>query len=56
MSAAREWISHRAVKGEAAPTPRGMAQILKTEEIDPAQNEVDASGGLCLSQHVATQG
>jgi hypothetical protein len=40
MSAAREWISHRAVKGEAAPAPRSMAQILKTEEIDPVQNEV----------------
>jgi len=40
MSSAREWISHRAVKGEAAPTPRSLAQILKTETIDPKQNEV----------------
>jgi predicted RNase H-like HicB family nuclease len=40
MSAARDWISHRAVKGEAAPKPRTMEQILKTEDIDAASNEV----------------
>ncbi len=40
MSAARDWISHRAVKGEAAPKSRSMAQIMKMEEIDPTQNEV----------------
>jgi predicted RNase H-like HicB family nuclease len=40
MSAARDWISHRLVKGEAAPKPRTMQQILKTEDIDAARNEV----------------
>jgi predicted RNase H-like HicB family nuclease len=40
MSAARDWISHRAVKGEAAPKPRTMQQVLKTEDIDAANNEV----------------
>jgi len=40
MSAARDWISHRAVKDKAAPKPRSMAQILKIEEINPLQNEV----------------
>ena len=40
MSAARDWVSHRAVKGEAAPKPRTMQQILKTEDIDAASNEV----------------
>jgi predicted RNase H-like HicB family nuclease len=39
MSAAREWLGHRETKGEAAPKPRTMAQILKTETIDAAQNE-----------------
>ncbi len=39
MSAAREWIAHREAKGEAAPKPRTMAQILKAGEIDTAQNE-----------------
>ena len=40
MSAARDWISHRAVKGESAPKPRTMQQILKTEDIDAGKNEV----------------
>ena len=40
MSAARDWISHRAVKGKGAPKPRTMQQILKTEEIDAVSNEV----------------
>jgi predicted RNase H-like HicB family nuclease len=40
MSAARDWISHRAVKGEAAPKPRSMAQILKTEDVEANKNEV----------------
>jgi predicted RNase H-like HicB family nuclease len=39
MSAAREWISHRETKGEAAPPARNMAQIIKVEKIDPRQNE-----------------
>ncbi len=40
MSAARDWISHQNIKGKAAPKPRSMAQILKTETIDPKQNEI----------------
>jgi len=40
MSAARDWLAHRTTKGEAAPKPRTMAQILKAEEIDPAANEI----------------
>ena len=40
MSAAREWLGHRETKGEAAPKARTMAQSLKTETNDPAQNEV----------------
>jgi predicted RNase H-like HicB family nuclease len=40
MSAARDWLVHRATKGEAAPKPRTMAQILKAEEVDPAANEI----------------
>jgi predicted RNase H-like HicB family nuclease len=40
MSAARDWISHQAVKGVEAPKPRSMSQILKSETIDPMQNEV----------------
>ena len=28
MSAAREWLAHRATKGETPPKPRTMAQIL----------------------------
>ena len=40
MSAARDWLAHRTTKGEAAPKPRIMAQILKAEEIDPAANEI----------------
>lgn len=39
-SAARDWLSHRGSKGEAAPKARTMAQILKTETIDAQQNEV----------------
>lgn len=38
-SAAREWLGHREIKGKAAPKARTMAQILKTETIDAAQNE-----------------
>ena len=34
MSAAREWISHRATKGEAPPKPRNVVQISKAGEID----------------------
>lgn len=40
MSAAREWISHRATQGEAVPKPRKMVDILKAGEIDSRQNEV----------------
>jgi len=40
MSAAREWLAHRATKGETPPKPRTMAQILKAEEINPAANEM----------------
>ena len=40
MSAAREWVAHRATKGEAAPRARTLAEILKVEEIDAASNEV----------------
>jgi predicted RNase H-like HicB family nuclease len=40
MSAAREWIAHRETKSEAAPNPSTMSQILKSEVIDAAQNEV----------------
>ena len=40
MSAAREWVAHRATKGEAAPRARTLAEILKAEEIDAASNEV----------------
>jgi predicted RNase H-like HicB family nuclease len=40
MSAAREWLGHRATKGEAPPKPRTMAQSLKAEEINPAANEM----------------
>jgi predicted RNase H-like HicB family nuclease len=39
-SAARDWLSHRETKGEAAPKARTLKQILKTETIDAAQNEV----------------
>ncbi len=39
MSAAREWLGHRETKGEAAPKSRTMAQILKTETINSAQNK-----------------
>jgi predicted RNase H-like HicB family nuclease len=39
MSAAREWIAHRETKSEAAPKPRTMAQIIKSEKIDATQNE-----------------
>lgn len=39
ISAAREWIAHRETKNEAAPKPSTLAQILKTETIDPSQNE-----------------
>ena len=39
MSAAREWIAHRETKGEAAPKPSAMAQILKAEKMIAAPNE-----------------
>ena len=39
MSAARAWLGHRETKGESAPNARTMAQILKAETIDAAQNE-----------------
>ncbi len=39
MSAAREWIAHCETKGEVAPKPRTMAQILKAETIVATQNE-----------------
>jgi predicted RNase H-like HicB family nuclease len=39
VSAAREWIARREGKDEMAPNPRTMAQILKSETIDAAQNE-----------------
>ena len=34
MSAAREWITHRAAKGQDAPRPRTLAQVLKAGELD----------------------
>ena len=40
MSAARDWIAHRASKGESAPLARGMAQILAAEDVDPAASEI----------------
>jgi len=40
ISAAREWIAHRQVKGEAIPKPRSMTQVLKAETIDASINEV----------------
>lgn len=39
MSAAREWIAHRAAKGGAVPKARTVAQILKSGELDPASGE-----------------
>lgn len=39
MSAAREWLAHRAVKGEGIPKARTLAQILKSGELDPASGE-----------------
>jgi predicted RNase H-like HicB family nuclease len=38
-SAAREWIAHRATKGEAAPKPRLVAQVLKAGELDASAGE-----------------
>jgi predicted RNase H-like HicB family nuclease len=40
MSSAREWIEYCENKGKSAPKPRAMAEILASETIDPAQNEV----------------
>ena len=34
MSAAREWIARRVAKGQDAPRPRSLAQVLKTGELD----------------------
>ena len=34
MSAAREWIAQREIKGEVPPKARSMLQILKAGEID----------------------
>jgi hypothetical protein len=39
MSAAYEWLAHRQSTDEAAPNPRNMAQIPKSETIDAAQSE-----------------
>jgi predicted RNase H-like HicB family nuclease len=39
MSAAREWIAQREIKGEAPPKARSMVQILKAGEIDAKRNE-----------------
>jgi predicted RNase H-like HicB family nuclease len=39
MSAAREWLGHRAGKGEKPPRPRGVAELLKAGEVDPKANE-----------------
>jgi predicted RNase H-like HicB family nuclease len=39
ISAAREWIGHRATKGEAPPRPRTVAQISKQGEIDASRGE-----------------
>jgi predicted RNase H-like HicB family nuclease len=39
MSAAREWIGHKAAKGEAPPSPRTVAQISKQGEIDTRRGE-----------------
>jgi predicted RNase H-like HicB family nuclease len=39
MSAAREWIAHRQIKGDAAPAPRGVAEVSAAGEIDAANNE-----------------
>lgn len=40
MSAAREWLSHRLTKGEKAPKPRDVAQLLKAGELNAKLNEV----------------
>ena len=50
MSAAREWLSHRETKNETAPPARAMAQILKTETIDAALNEVAVMIPVVLDQ------
>ena len=39
ISAAREWIAHRESKNKAAPKPRAMGQILRSEKIEAARNE-----------------
>ena len=39
MSAAREWIGHKAAKGETPPSPRTIAQISKQGEIDARRGE-----------------
>jgi predicted RNase H-like HicB family nuclease len=39
MSAAREWIAHHLARGEAAPKPRPMTQILEAGEVDAAAGE-----------------
>ncbi len=40
MSAAREWIAQRKIKGEMPPKARSMVQILKAREIDAKLGEV----------------
>jgi predicted RNase H-like HicB family nuclease len=39
MSAGREWLSHRAVKGDKTPKPRDIAQLLRAGEIDAKAHE-----------------
>jgi predicted RNase H-like HicB family nuclease len=39
MSAAREWVGHKAAKGETPPRPRTVAQISKRGEIDTGRGE-----------------
>jgi predicted RNase H-like HicB family nuclease len=39
MSATREWLAHRAAKGEGAFKARSLAQILKSGELDRASGE-----------------
>jgi predicted RNase H-like HicB family nuclease len=50
MSAAREWLGHRALKNEAPPKPRNMAQLLKAGEIEAARNEIAVLIPVVLDQ------
>jgi predicted RNase H-like HicB family nuclease len=43
MSAAREWIALREARNEAAPNPRSVAQILRSEAIDAAGERLQSA-------------